>query len=201
MARRAVEQELSRERILEAARHLFITKGYRAISMRSIGQHLGYSHGSLYYHFKEKAELFYAIVIEDFGYLSSCLNSVVNAPEMEGFTRTELLLLEFIRFGLDHPHQYEIMFMTRDEELLAYCRNEQGRCLELFASIVRGHLDQEGRHTEESLKSIPLSLFLSAHGFVSYYIQEKASFDEIRPAALAHVRILCENLHLPASRR
>lgn len=73
MARRAVEQELSRERILEAARHLFITKGYRAISMRSIGQHLGYSHGSLYYHFKEKAELFYAIVVEDFNYLGHLL--------------------------------------------------------------------------------------------------------------------------------
>ncbi|MDO3408675.1 TetR/AcrR family transcriptional regulator [Saccharibacillus sp. CPCC 101409] len=200
MARRAVEQELSRERILEAARHLFITKGYRAISMRSIGQHLGYSHGSLYYHFKEKAELFYAIVVEDFGYLSSCLNSVVTGPETGGFTRTELLLLEFIRFGLDRPHQYEIMFMTRDEELLAYCRSEQGRCLELFASIVRGHLDP-GLHTEESLKSVPLSLFLSAHGFISYYIQEKATFEEVRSAAVTHVRILCESLHLAASRR
>ncbi|WP_172252064.1 TetR/AcrR family transcriptional regulator [Saccharibacillus deserti] len=200
MARRAVEQELSRERILEAARHLFITKGYRAISMRSIGQHLGYSHGSLYYHFKEKAELFYAIVIEDFGYLSSCLNGVMTGPETEEFTRTELLLLEFIRFGLDHPHQYEIMFMTRDEELLAYCRSEQSRCLELFASIVRGHLNQAA-HTEESRKSVPLSLFLSVHGFVSYYIQEKVSFEEIRPAAVGHVRILCENLHLPASGR
>ncbi|GGN92774.1 TetR/AcrR family transcriptional regulator [Saccharibacillus kuerlensis] len=200
MARRAVEQELSRERILEAARHLFITKGYRAISMRSIGQHLGYSHGSLYYHFKEKAELFYAIVIEDFGYLSSCLNSVMSLPETGEFTRTEMLLLEFIRFGLEHPHQYEIMFMTRDEELLAYCRSEQGRCLEQFASIVRGHLD-DNMHTDESLKSIPLSLFLSAHGFISYYIQEKASFEEVRPAAMVHVRILCKNLHLPASRR
>lgn len=200
MARRAVEQELSRERILEAARHLFITKGYRAISMRSIGQHLGYSHGSLYYHFKEKAELFYAIVIEDFGYLSSCLNSVMSGPEQEEFTRTELLLLEFIRFGLDHPHQYEIMFMTRDEELVAYCRSEQGRCLDLFASIVRGHLD-ESLHTEESLKRVPLSLFLSAHGFISYYIQEKASFEEIRLAAVDHVRILCGNLHSSASRR
>ncbi|MCQ4086786.1 TetR/AcrR family transcriptional regulator [Saccharibacillus sp. JS10] len=199
MARRAVEQELSRERILEAARHLFITKGYRAISMRSIGQHLGYSHGSLYYHFKEKAELFYAIVIEDFGYLSSSLNSVVHAPEVEGFTRTELLLLEFIRFGLDHPHQYEIMFMTRDEELLAYCRNEQGRCLDLFASIVRQHLDQNGVYSEESLKNIPLSLFLSVHGFVSYYIHEKSSFEDIQAAAIAHVRILCAPLQLPAS--
>lgn len=201
MARRAVEQELSRERILEAARHLFITKGYRAISMRSIGQHLGYSHGSLYYHFKEKAELFYAIVVEDFGYLSSCLNSVVTGPETEGFTRTERLLLEFIRFGLDHPHQYEIMFMTRDEELLAYCRSEQGRCLELFASIVRGHLEEKGWHTEESRQSIPLTLFLSAHGFVSYYIQEKASFEEVRSAAEAHVKLLCENVQPSASRQ
>ncbi|WP_151732967.1 TetR/AcrR family transcriptional regulator ['Paenibacillus yunnanensis' Narsing Rao et al. 2020] len=193
MARRAVEQELSRERILEAARHLFITKGYRAISMRSIGQHLGYSHGSLYYHFKEKAELFYAIVVEDFNYVAALLNQVMYKPLEPGMTRVEQLIMEFIRFGLDHPHQYEIMFMIRDEELLTYCRAEQGRCFELFAGIVRRHMKDEGYVTED-WQSVPLTLFLSAHGFISYYIQDKVSFDDIRPIALSHVKVLSRSL-------
>ncbi|WP_379155076.1 TetR/AcrR family transcriptional regulator [Paenibacillus sp. sgz5001063] len=193
MARRAVEQELSRERILEAARHLFITKGYRAISMRSIGQHLGYSHGSLYYHFKEKAELFYAIVVEDFNRVATLLNQVMQSPPEPGMTRVEQLILEFIRFGLDHPYQYEIMFMIRDEELLAYCRAEQGRCFELFAGIVRSHMKEEG-YVSEDWQSIPLTLFLSAHGFISYYIQDKVSFEDVRQAALMHVKVLSRSL-------
>lgn len=193
MARRAVEQELSRERILEAARHLFITKGYRAISMRSIGQHLGYSHGSLYYHFKEKAELFYAIVVEDFNYVASLLNEAMEAPPVEGMTRVEQLMMEFIRFGLDHPYQYEIMFMIRDEELLAYCRAEQGRCFELFAGIVRRHMKEEG-YVSEDWQSVPLTLFLSAHGFISYYIQDKVHFEDVKQAAITHVKVLSRSL-------
>ncbi|KAA9004944.1 TetR/AcrR family transcriptional regulator [Paenibacillus spiritus] len=193
MARRAVEQELSRERILEAARHLFITKGYRAISMRSIGQHLGYSHGSLYYHFKEKAELFYAIVVEDFNYVAELLGRAMDHPPEPGMTKVEQLVLEFIRFGLDHPYQYEIMFMIRDEELLAYCRNEQGRCFDLFADIVRQHMKEEG-HVAGDWQNIPRTLFLSAHGFISYYIQDKVRFEDVEALARMHVKVLCRSL-------
>ncbi|MGP0575868.1 TetR/AcrR family transcriptional regulator [Paenibacillus peoriae] len=194
MARRAVEQELSRGRILEAARHLFITKGYRAISMRSIGQHLGYSHGSLYYHFKEKAELFYAIVIEDFNTLRGILLQAATGTPDDGLSRLEYLMLEFIRFGLENPYQYEIMFMMHDEELFAYCRTEQNRCVELFASMIRQELLSGQGHSVEDCSRVPKSLFLSMHGFVSFYIQDGLTFEEIRPAALAHVKLLCRHL-------
>ncbi|MBY9080932.1 TetR/AcrR family transcriptional regulator [Paenibacillus sp. HN-1] len=193
MARRAVEQELSRERILEAARHLFITKGYRAISMRSIGQHLGYSHGSLYYHFKEKAELFYAIVVEDFNHIAALLGDAMNRAPEPGVSKVEQLLLEFIQFGIDHPYQYEIMFMIRDEELLAYCRAEQGKCFDLFSSMVRRHLKEEG-YVPEDWQSVPLTLYLSAHGFISYYIQDKINFEDVKTEAVSHVKVLCRNL-------
>ncbi|ANS73554.1 TetR family transcriptional regulator [Paenibacillus yonginensis] len=194
MARRAVEHELTRERIMEAARHLFITKGYRSISMRSIGQHLGYSHGSLYYHFKEKAELFYAIVIQDFHHVALLFDQVMERPLEPGLTRIEQLMLEFIKFGLDHPHQYEIMFMLRDEEILAYCRSEQTKCYEHFASIVRKHLKEEG-HPLRNHVTIPHHMFLSLNGFISNHIQGRVSFEEIKPSAIAHVQFLNYNIN------
>ncbi|USB34131.1 TetR/AcrR family transcriptional regulator [Paenibacillus sp. YPG26] len=193
MARRAVEQELSRDRIMDAARHLFITKGYRAISMRSIGQHLGYSHGSLYYHFKEKAELFYAIVVQDFNHVELLFRQVISSPPVDGLTKVEQLMLEFIKFGMDHPHQYEIMFMLRDEEILSYCRAEQSKCFDLFAAIVKKYMKEEG-HPLAQHTSVPLSLFLGLHGFISFYIQDHLTFEEIQPAAIAHVKMLSHNL-------
>ncbi|MCM3783579.1 TetR/AcrR family transcriptional regulator [Neobacillus mesonae] len=193
MARRAVEQELSRERILEAARHLFVTKGYRSISMRSIGQHLGYSHGSLYYHFKEKAELFYAIVIEDFNHLGQMLLQAMAKGSTEGLSKPEHVMMEFIRFGLENPYQYEIMFMIRDEELLSYCRAEQNRCYELFATIIRYHMNDRD-YTEEEKMKLPHSLFLSIHGFISYYIQDRSLFEDVRQEAVSHVKIMCNRL-------
>lgn len=193
MARRAVEQELSRERILEAARHLFVTKGYRSISMRSIGQHLGYSHGSLYYHFKEKAELFYAIVIEDFNHLGQMLLQAMARESSEGLSKPEHVMMEFIRFGLENPYQYEIMFMIRDEELLAYSRAEQNRCYELFATIIRYHMNDQEYTPEQKLK-LPHSMFLSIHGFISYYIQDRSPFEDVRQEAISHVKIMCNRI-------
>lgn len=192
MARRAVEQELSRERIMDAARHLFITKGYRGISMRSIGQHLGYSHGSLYYHFKEKAELFYAIVVQDFNHLARMCEQVTKRPPMDGLTRLEQLMLDFIKFGMENPYQYEIMFMLRDEEILSYCKVEQAKCFDMFEKIVRGFL-AEDRHPLEQDSSLPLSMFLGIHGFISFYIQDRLTFEDIRPAAIAHVKMLSQS--------
>ena len=48
--------------ILEAARGLFIAQGYRGLSMREIASVLGVSKPALYYHFKDKEELFLAIL-------------------------------------------------------------------------------------------------------------------------------------------
>lgn len=174
---------------MDAARHLFITKGYRGISMRSIGQHLGYSHGSLYYHFKEKAELFYAIVVQDFNHLARMCEQVTKRPPADGLTRLEQLMLDFIKFGLENPYQYEIMFMLRDEEILSYCRSEQAKCFDMFERIVRGFLNEE-RHPMEHNPSLPLSMFLGIHGFISFYIQDRLTFEDISPAAIAHVKML-----------
>lgn len=190
MPRKMVEQELSRERILEVARMLFVTKGYRAISMRSISQQLGYSHGSLYYHFKDKAELFYAIVQEDFYRLGRLFERMLASSATDGMSKLEQAMLEFIRYGLNNPHHYEIMFMTRDEEILAYARTEQGRCLEIFSTIVRQSLSTQ-LSNEQDRHNIPRTLFLAMHGFISYYIQDQISFEEVKPAASAHVRFLC----------
>ena len=55
--RKAVKQELTREMIMNVARNLFVQQGYQHTSMRKIATELGYSHGSIYYHFKNKAEL------------------------------------------------------------------------------------------------------------------------------------------------
>ena len=189
MARRAVEHELSRERIMDAARHLFVTKGYRSISMRSIGQHLGYSHGSLYYHFKEKAELFYAIVLQDFQVVSLLFDQVMNSPPVQDLTQIELLMLEFIKYGLDHPHQYEMMFMLRDEEIISYCQREQTKCYDHFSALIQRSLEQEHISSDICL-SIPLSLFLGMHGFISYYIHNQTSFEQIQSSALSHVKFL-----------
>ncbi len=48
----------SREKILEQARQLFASQGYRGLSMRQIAEVVGISKAGIYYHFKDKEDLF-----------------------------------------------------------------------------------------------------------------------------------------------
>nr|HRC77090.1 TetR family transcriptional regulator [Kouleothrix sp.] len=51
-----------RERILAEGARLFMEHGYNGISMREIAEAVGVSKAGLYYHFKDKQDLFLAIM-------------------------------------------------------------------------------------------------------------------------------------------
>jgi AcrR family transcriptional regulator len=50
------------ERIVEEATRLFVANGYNGISMREIAEAVGISKAGLYYHFRDKEDLFIAIL-------------------------------------------------------------------------------------------------------------------------------------------
>lgn len=50
------------DQILSAAKELFSTQGYHGLSMRQIAESVGVSKAALYYHFKNKEQLFLAIL-------------------------------------------------------------------------------------------------------------------------------------------
>jgi AcrR family transcriptional regulator len=193
LARKAVEQELSRNRILCEARQLFIEHGYHALTMRSIAKAMGYSHGALYYHFSEKAELFYALVTEDFRHLLNQQREMLRRTRLGDMAQLEKLMLEFIKFGLENPNHYEIMFMIKDPELQRYSRTEQAQCLDLFATVVRSVVAKQD-NSESKMYNLPWSLFMSMHGFISYNIHYNQSFQDVKKLAEQHVKYLCEGL-------
>ena len=67
----------TRNTILEKAKSLFIEHGYRGLSMREIAEKVGVSKPALYYHFKDKEELFCAVLnsgLEEIGRLIDLIN-------------------------------------------------------------------------------------------------------------------------------
>ena len=56
------ESPAVRERILEEATALFVASGYRGISMREIASEVGMTKAALYYHFRDKEQLFVALL-------------------------------------------------------------------------------------------------------------------------------------------
>jgi TetR/AcrR family transcriptional regulator, acrAB operon repressor len=63
MARRTKEDALeTRQRLLDAAEHVFQAKGVSATSLNDIAIAAGTSRGAIYWHFKDKADLFNAMM-------------------------------------------------------------------------------------------------------------------------------------------
>jgi AcrR family transcriptional regulator len=120
--RREREREEMRDRILDAARELFASEGYEAVTMRRIAQKIEYSATALYAHFADKERLLGALCAADFATLAADLARIARIKDP--IERLRKVGHAYIEFGLTHPNHYRIMFMTphpaiehEDEEL------------------------------------------------------------------------------------
>ncbi len=110
--RKKEEKQEMHQRILNGARKIFLEKGYEKASMRNIAGEINYSPGSLYFHFKDKTEIFQELNKEGFSLLVSklkVLNSVADP-----FERLKATGRVFIQFSQENRDYYNLMFMVKE---------------------------------------------------------------------------------------
>jgi AcrR family transcriptional regulator len=108
--RREREREEIRGRILEAARELFASDGYEAVTMRRIADRIEYSPTAIYFHFKDKETLLKELCSIDFHSLARQFGPIGKIGDP--IERLRRAGHAYIRFGIDHPNHYRLMFMT-----------------------------------------------------------------------------------------
>lgn len=82
-----------RERVLSAARELFLERGYTGVSMQEIADAAGMRKASLYYHVRDKEDLFVQVVQQEREHLSAGI-----AAELATATTLEDSLRRVARF-------------------------------------------------------------------------------------------------------
>ena len=108
--RREREKSEIREKILDAARELFINQGYEGVSMRKVAEKIEYSPTAIYIHFADKEELFHELCHQDFARLAEVFQSAA-IPE-DPVERLKQIGRMYIDFGMRYPNHYKLMFMT-----------------------------------------------------------------------------------------
>ena len=107
------EGELLRSEILAAAERLLIQTGDQgAVSIRAIADAAGVTPPSIYLHFADKAELLAAVCevrFQDFDRFLGAATAGIDDPLEALWARGRA----YVRFGLDNPEHYRILFMTR----------------------------------------------------------------------------------------
>jgi len=108
--RREREKSETRDKILDAARELFITEGYEGVSMREVAEKIEYSPTAIYVHFADKNELFRELCHQDYARLAEVFQSSVMSREP--IERLRQIGAIYIDFGMRYPNHYKFMFMT-----------------------------------------------------------------------------------------
>lgn len=187
MPRKPEGKELSKKMVLDEARKLFATEGYSNVSMRQLAKQMECSHGAIYYHYKNKAEVFYNLVIEDFSLLNHTIDAIIHT-ENNAWEKIEKLLLSFIRFGLTHQNHYAIMFLTKDKEIQHLLQNDSNKIYEKLINSLN-------ELTESKLNpALIWSIFLSLHGFITFYINSDISYEDVEGLADFYVKNIMKTL-------
>jgi AcrR family transcriptional regulator len=99
------------EAILEAARDLFVSEGYRNVSIRKIAERIEYSPASIYSYFPSKDDIFLALAEEGFRRLDAKLRSVDGVDDP--LDQVRACWWAYYEFSREQREFFELMFVDR----------------------------------------------------------------------------------------
>lgn len=100
----------TRQAILDAARVIIAEEGPAALSMRALADRIDYSAAGLYEYFASKEEIIAAVCAEGQQHLYAAMHAV--DPGLSPVEHLHDIGLAYIRFALEHPDYFLLMFTT-----------------------------------------------------------------------------------------
>jgi AcrR family transcriptional regulator len=116
--RRERDRQEMREAILRAAIKLFAEESFEKVTMRRIADAIDYTPGTLYWYFKDKDEIVFALHQRGFEMLFA--RQVPTLSIADPVERLRKLAEVYIDFALENPQYYDLMFIN----------SATGRCIE-----------------------------------------------------------------------
>ena len=171
--RREREREEIRTKILDAARELFVSDGYEAVTMRRIAEKIEYSPTAIYFHFRDKETLLHEICDTDF--LTLAHEIALAGQIADPIERMRATGLAYVRFGIEHPNHYRLMFMTPHPPFADEHKVERGNPEQDAYAFLKAMVEEaivQGRFKPEltDAELVSQTIWGSIHGVVSLHI-------------------------------
>jgi len=168
--RRVREREEIRSRILDAARDLFLTEGYEAVTMRRVAERIEYSPTAIYFHFRDKETLIRELCDADFRALAQQFTAI--AAIGDPVERLRNTGLAYFDFATNYPNHYRLMFMTPHPPMDGDAQGDPQEDAYAFLKRVVDACIAAGRAREEFADAELMSqtMWAGVHGVVSLQI-------------------------------
>ncbi|SDF41572.1 transcriptional regulator, TetR family [Terriglobus roseus] len=127
-----------KQKIVQAASHLFTSGGYDALSMRRVAQEAGCSQMAMYRHFENKEALVQHICADLYTKFATRINGEI-AAEPDATRKLRRFIAAVLQFAEQYPDHYSLIFLVRhaDPEVVATREQLGQQFLEGIAGIVR----------------------------------------------------------------
>jgi len=175
----------TKDRILLSARDLYLSDGYKGISMRKIAERAKISPTAIYRHYADKEALFHILLRTGFSTLMDYLK-----PALEGGTaleRFQLAVEYYLDFMVEQPKYCELIFIKDEsrEELASHddLRVYSKATFDFDTARIQECMD-EGYMKEDNASEVSLLLLATYVGFFSLYVSGLLPRDEEQLRAL-----------------
>ncbi|WP_439519397.1 TetR family transcriptional regulator [Hydrogenophaga sp.] len=188
MVRRTKTEALeTRNSLLDAAEHLFQARGVSRTSLNDIATEAGTTRGAIYWHFKDKADLFNAMMERVTMPLECSLATTVQAAADPLLALRESMLSALRQTANDEQtrrvfevatHKVEYvseMQAVRDRHLRV--RNE---CMTMTAEALRHAVKREHIELPMPLSTAALGLHVMMDGLIQNWLLDPHAFDLVR---------------------
>lgn len=163
-----VEAEATRQRIVDAARHLFAARGFDAVGLREIADAAGTTHGLLRHHFGTKLVVWQTVADDaDRDFLTALGPLLVFDFDQNVRTMAAQFIHRFVEMAAQHPDLMRLLLHegTLDGPRLAYLLQYLSSAHQKFGPMLQ-KLHADGLLTQFSTKTFfHFLLFSSAVPF------------------------------------
>jgi AcrR family transcriptional regulator len=173
-----------RDALVEAAAQLAAERGVAALSLREAARRAGVSQAAPYHYFADKSALLAAVAEEGFRKLDLSQAAALEQAPADPNQRLQALGAAYVRFALDRPHYFKVMFRPHLMEQARYpalhdvARGMFERLVECTraARLAHGHDDEDPLAAATLVWSVP-------HGLALLYLDGPIS-ESTSPRAL-----------------
>lgn len=161
------------QKILDAARELFMKEGYENVSIRKIAEKIEYSPGTIYLYYKSKGQIFFVLCFLAFDkFYSEQLKADDISDPLEKLRESGRI---YIRFAIENPEYFELMFLMKapleeyyDEVKSDVSTNSFNHLKENIQECINA-----GYFKGYDLMTATISTWAFVHGLACLYIKDR----------------------------
>lgn len=163
-----------KHRIVNAARQVLLSEGYRNFSLRKIAREIDVSATSIYLHFENKDDLIHTLIDRAIERLNKQLEECASF-QGDPLSKLDVLAHQYTEFALQHPREYQVIYLVSSDEMARYPK-EKFRKARKGYEIVTSVLEEgvkSGLIAENKPRMAAYTFWAQLHGVMSVVLSKR----------------------------